>query len=230
MKALILLLTALLITVSAVSFLSTQPAKVSEAHRAPGASEISVSAHPHPTESAAGLAGNSSTTPITAAPSLIRAMATPAASDTKSSDFSDPTSADRPVALSATTAGVPLTPPTSSPTVSSDNPSVEDIEYEIPAGMRAPVVFLPEERPLTPPMQRFLDDVRREFDAAIAAADNPADVWEEARQQADDRYRLLFGDEAYNRKTMSEAIEALRSKGALPTPPQKVSTPVIPEP
>lgn len=94
------------------------------------------------------------------------------------------------------------------------DPANAAMQYEIPAGMRAPVVFLPEDRPLTPPMERFLQNVRDEFDAVIAAADNPADVWEAARQRADDRYRLLLGDEAYNDKTMRDAIEALRSKQA----------------
>lgn len=92
--------------------------------------------------------------------------------------------------------------------------------------MRAPVVFLPEDRPLTPPMEKFLENVRDEFDAAIAAADDPATVWEAARQRADDRYRLLFGDDAYNRKTMRDAMEALKSK-ASPEPPV---SPVPPSP
>ena len=97
--------------------------------------------------------------------------------------------------------------------------SASNIAYDIPAGMRAPVVFLPENRPITPPMERFLDDVRREFDATIAAADDPAEVWDNARRRADDRYRQLFGDDAYNQKTMQDAIDALRSKGSLPAPP-----------
>jgi len=95
---------------------------------------------------------------------------------------------------------------------------VATLEYDIPAGMRAPVAFLPEDRPLTPPMEKFLENVRDEFDAAIAAADDPATVWEDARQRADDRYRFLFGDDAYNQKTMRDALEALKSQGALPTP------------
>jgi hypothetical protein len=85
--------------------------------------------------------------------------------------------------------------------------------------------MLPEDRPLTPPIQAFLDDVRREFDAKIAAAEDPAAVWEEAREHADARYRQLFGDQAYNQKTMQDAIDALRSKGALPTPPPTAPTP-----
>lgn len=89
-------------------------------------------------------------------------------------------------------------------------------QYVIPPGERAPVVFLPEDRPLTPPMQAFLDNVREEFDATIAAADDPAEVWNQARQRADDRYRLLLGDDAYNRKTMQDAIEALKASGNFP--------------
>ena len=69
--------------------------------------------------------------------------------------------------------------------------------------------------------------MRREFDATIAAADDPAAVWEEARQHADNRYRLLFGDNAYNQKTMQDAIDALRSKGAVPA---AASPPSLPTP
>ena len=93
------------------------------------------------------------------------------------------------------------------------------IQYEIPPGMRAPVVFLPEDRPLTAPVQAALDDVRREFDDAIAAADDPADIWREATQHADDRYRQLMGFDAYNQKTMQDAREAMRSQGLLPEAP-----------
>ena len=65
-------------------------------------------------------------------------------------------------------------------------------------------------------MQAFLDNVREEFDATIAAADDPAEVWNQARQRADDRYRLLLGDDAYNRKTMQDAIEVLKASGNFP--------------
>ena len=82
--------------------------------------------------------------------------------------------------------------------------------------MRAPVVFLPEDRPLTAPIQDALDDVRREFDDTVAAADDPADVWEEATQHADDRYRQLMGFDAYNQKTMQDAREAMRAQGLMP--------------
>lgn len=82
--------------------------------------------------------------------------------------------------------------------------------------MRAPVVFLPEDRPLTGPIQAALDDVRREFDEAVAAADDPADVWDKATRHADDRYRQLMGFDAYNQKTMQDAREAMRAQGLLP--------------
>jgi hypothetical protein len=97
--------------------------------------------------------------------------------------------------------------------------AIAPIQYEIPPGMRAPVVFLPEDRPLTAPIQAALDDIRREFDETIAAANDPADVWGEATRHADDRYRQLMGFDAYNQKTMQDAREAMRSKGLLPEAP-----------
>jgi hypothetical protein len=82
--------------------------------------------------------------------------------------------------------------------------------------MRAPVVFLPEDRPLTGPIQAALEDVRREFDETVAAADDPADVWDKATRHADDRYRQLMGFDAFNQKTMQDAREAMRSQELLP--------------
>jgi hypothetical protein len=94
--------------------------------------------------------------------------------------------------------------------------TVAPIEYEIPPGMRAPVVFLPEDRPLTGPIQAALEDVRREFDETVAAANDPADVWDKATRHADDRYRQLMGFDAFNQKTMQDAREAMRSQELLP--------------
>lgn len=85
------------------------------------------------------------------------------------------------------------------------------VAYEIPAGMRAPVALLPDEPGLTAPVRAYLDKIREEFDAAIRSAADPEAVWEEARDLADSRYQAAFGDDAYNRKTMQDAMDALDS-------------------
>ena len=122
----------------------------------------------------------------------------------------------------------PPVPSTTQGTSVTANPATETLpapiqdeipQYEIPPGMRAPVVLLPEDRPLTGPIQAALDDVRREFDAAIASAADPADAWEKATRHADDRYRQLMGFDAYNQKTMQDARDAMRSEGLLPEQP-----------
>lgn len=165
--------------------------------------------------------------------SAMGGLSRPAASyadavDVASPDDGDPTSFPEEAGPGKNTADASVASPSGLPVNRGPVEPTElatTLEYEIPAGMRAPVVFLPEDRPLTPPMEKFLENVRDEFDATIAAADDPATVWEAARQQADDRYRLLFGDDAYNQKTMRDAIEALKSKNPPPAP-----SPVPPAP
>jgi len=90
------------------------------------------------------------------------------------------------------------------------------VAYEIPAGMRAPVALLPDDPDLTAPVRAYLDKIREEFDATIRSAADPDAVWEEARDLADRRYQAAFGDDAYNRKTMQDAMDALDS--GRPTP------------
>lgn len=109
------------------------------------------------------------------------------------------TAADAP----ATSREDPYTPPT-------------NIAYEIEAGMRAPVALLPHSQPMSPQVAGALESIRQDFDREISAAPDPAAVWEAARKRADDQYRMMFGDEAFNRLSLEDAIQALDSKKAQP--------------
>jgi len=232
MKIGISLLAVLLLLLTAAWFLTARPARppsVSTAQPAAKTTGDAAAADPQVPERAGVTRGSLSMPPVAAVAPAVPGPAPTApagAASASPSSASDSSARSRPSDASSVSSvshgGATGAPLTAAP--------AEEIQYEIPAGMRAPAVMLPDDRPLTPPIQAFLDDVRREFDAKVAAAEDPAAVWEEARQHADARYRLLFGDQAYNQKTMQDAIEALRSKGALPTPPPTAPTHVVPAP
>lgn len=87
-----------------------------------------------------------------------------------------------------------------------------NIVYEIEAGMRAPVALLPHDQPMSPQVAAALESIRQDFDKAVSSTPDPAAVWEEARERADAEYRMFFGFDAFNQKTMQDAREALESK------------------
>lgn len=84
----------------------------------------------------------------------------------------------------------------------------------VPAGARVPIAALDpiENRP--PPqraaLERILDDFQNEVAGATGAESGPA--WEQARRRADERYRILYGNDAYNQLTMQAALEALEER------------------
>jgi hypothetical protein len=92
------------------------------------------------------------------------------------------------------------------------------IVYEVEPGVRAPAALIDDGKPLTPGQAKAIDLVGESFDANVAAATNssasqsadPQVVWEAARKTADENFRLFFGDDAYNQKTLQAAQEALQ--------------------
>jgi hypothetical protein len=83
--------------------------------------------------------------------------------------------------------------------------------YEIDPGVKAPVALAGTGEPLPPPQAAAIEQIGQEFDRAVAAGGDTEEAWEAARKAADERYRLLFGDEAFNQKTIREAREALEA-------------------
>jgi hypothetical protein len=61
--------------------------------------------------------------------------------------------------------------------------------------------------------QQIAKDFEREIaDALSQPGSDKADldeIWNKARQRADNRFRLLFGDDAYNRASVAAAKEAV---------------------
>ncbi len=91
-----------------------------------------------------------------------------------------------------------------------------ELKIDVPFGAKVPAVVLDtaEERPA--PQQAALAEILADFseDVAGITPDSPdaTRIWEQARLRADERYRILFGDDAFNALTMKAAVEALQEK------------------
>jgi hypothetical protein len=109
------------------------------------------------------------------------------------------------------------------------------LEVELPPGVQAPAVLVQdapqpsqtqpadqENRAPSEGQKAAQQQIANQFanDLAKAAADGTATgtadgtsvdaaAWAAAQQRADEHYRLLFGDDAYNQKTIQAAREAL---------------------
>lgn len=122
----------------------------------------------------------------------------------------------------AETEFVPLYPPVHMGRVNS-GPLILDLE----PGVKVPAAVLDNNQPLAPAQAKAKDLVTEQFADEIAnaseqptankpsnaASDVSEAAWLQARRKADERYRALLGDEAYNRATMQASLEA---KGKAP--------------
>lgn len=95
---------------------------------------------------------------------------------------------------------------------------------ELDRGIKVPAAVLDNNEPLAPAQAKAKDLVAAEFaEDIIEAQEQPAanepsakrsDIseaaWQEAQRKADERYRAMFGDAAYNRASMQAAQEAMR--------------------
>ena len=118
-----------------------------------------------------------------------------------------------PTGLSGDTAQV------SFPTLISTGSSSENLEIAVtvPPGEQAPAVFYDDE-PRTEPQVRILDEIARDFKEAIrreVPGYTGEEVWSEARDWADERYMLFFGEEDWNKLHLEAALDALREKEAM---------------
>jgi hypothetical protein len=62
--------------------------------------------------------------------------------------------------------------------------------------------------PINSIISGIIDEFVETINEAKRTNQNMQEAWEEARQTADERYRLFFGDDAYNGATLEAAIEA----------------------
>jgi hypothetical protein len=112
---------------------------------------------------------------------------------------------------------------------SSSGTAPQQIEQEIhvPRGAQLPAAIVDEGAGLQPAQAAAADAIADSFLNAIeqggsgngvSTGNKPsasktgksaASVWDSAREQADARYRALFGDSAYNAHTISARLEAM---------------------
>jgi hypothetical protein len=76
-----------------------------------------------------------------------------------------------------------------------------------------------DERPLPPPQRRILDRIANDFMDAVAVdpAGQNRDLWETARETADQQYIKLYGHAAYNALHLRAAREAVREQRSTAT-------------
>jgi hypothetical protein len=89
-------------------------------------------------------------------------------------------------------------------------------ELVVPTGAKVPAVFL-EDRPLPAPQRGFLERVADRFIETVsqAAPGQEQEVWEEARNKADQEYIKLYGFEEFDALHRSAALDALPEKRAM---------------
>ena len=104
-------------------------------------------------------------------------------------------------------AGSPGTPPSEQST-----PPSPGTELPVPFGARAPAAAFENPDKLSGPQRKALTGILQEFQNDVLNSPPESPVWETARARADERYRILFGDAAYNARTMQAALEALNEK------------------
>lgn len=84
-------------------------------------------------------------------------------------------------------------------------------ELQVPAVMATGAIFTqssdnPTVRNVA---NRIADDFVKEVDEASVSPSSSGDLWDEASDRADERYRALYGTDAYMRMKLRAAKEAL---------------------
>lgn len=97
-----------------------------------------------------------------------------------------------------------------------------DMEISIPRGARLPAAIVDASKNLTPTQTEVMDAISEKFlDSAMPSSNVPQDVtpknisekkWSQSLNEANERYRSLFGVDAYNAWTSQAAKEALNDQ------------------
>jgi hypothetical protein len=97
-----------------------------------------------------------------------------------------------------------------------------DMEISIPSGARLPAAIVDASKNLTPTQTEVMDAISEKFlDSAMPSSIVPQDVspqknaeksWSQSLNEANERYRSLFGVDAYNAWTSQAAKEALNDQ------------------
>jgi hypothetical protein len=114
----------------------------------------------------------------------------------------------------------PPKPVTKVPSIIASN--FEEQQIIVPAGARLPAALVDSSGGLSPQQAEVLDSISEEFlDSALSAQNHAGDAkntkvaeenWSKSLNEANDRYRALFGVDAFNARTIQAAKEALSDK------------------
>ena len=99
-----------------------------------------------------------------------------------------------------------------------ENPEIQ-MEMNVPRGARLPAAIVDASANLTPAQAEVLDRISEDFlDAAVTSNPGVDDLkknkaaekkWSQSLMEANERYRSLYGVDAYNARTIQAAKEAL---------------------
>lgn len=105
------------------------------------------------------------------------------------------------------------------PLAQSGQSSSRELNIPVPLGAKVPAAVVDVTPDYTPQQTQALDAIIADFEKEIAEGASQGltetQAWEAARMRADNRYRVLFGDAAYNMMSMKAAIEALEEKKSI---------------
>lgn len=93
-----------------------------------------------------------------------------------------------------------------------------ELNIEVPFGAKVPAAAVDDTPGLTAPQKKVMQQILVDFQNDVAAAPDNLTTWEQARAKADDRYRVIFGDAAYNQMSTAAALEALQEKRSTTSP------------
>lgn len=134
-----------------------------------------------------------------------------------SADFSDDREADTAQSprVSQTPRSQANIPPAVQSTVAAA-PLPAVVELEVPAGGKLPLALVESGETLSDGQLAAVDATATDFVRSVVsgsastggAAKNPNELWSRARRQADERYRLLFGNQAADQAAARAAAEA----------------------
>jgi hypothetical protein len=97
------------------------------------------------------------------------------------------------------------------------------LDLEVPVGAKVPSALMDAGcKDDGPEIQEILDSIINDFIAAIEhsrqAGRNSEEAWEEALRVADEKYKLFFGQDAFNEANLEAGVEALED-GTSPSTP-----------
>ena len=191
---------------------ATTPAPKADAPTAPIVSEST-----RPTVAVRNFESKRTGPPVRAAAAPPAAQGNARAIPATTTDLSDDREAN--TAQSPQVSQTPRSQPNVPPAVQSTVPAAPlpaVVELEVPAGGKLPLALVESGETLSDGQLAAVDATATDFVRSVVSAapgsggisKNPNELWSRARRQADERYRLLFGNQAADQAAARAAAEA----------------------